>query len=401
MGRNMGKLVELTVSGNGTKQSHTFRRFPVRIGRDPSYECQIRYAFISRRHARLELRDDAIVLVDEGSSQGTFVAGDRRVQGEVLLADVGNEFRLGELVFRVTVLADLPNDDESQDDGAQTVPGRPKGGNPTRTYQNALVDPAEMDEDSVLDQLRDVLQANRARARDAVLEALPLLESKRDALLELIQDFHEVREIAEVAELVSKAGVVPKSTPKDAALEGLETLLGECRGADVHLASSEDVGRALAPLHLTLKQLAGGVATLLRAYAIETKDSDIDIDERRLLAFLLDPQQSERAGRIIEDLFAMLATHHVQLARDLIDGVQALLSELAPSASVAHGGWSPWRWRARWEAYSRRHAALVGPSNEASRLFGPTVQRLLKTEAVRSRDDDESTEPPAALPAII
>lgn len=52
---------------------------------------------ISRRHATVELRDDRWVLIDEGSSNGCYLEG-QRVQGETTLRD-GQRIQLGEIRF--------------------------------------------------------------------------------------------------------------------------------------------------------------------------------------------------------------------------------------------------------------------------------------------------------------
>lgn len=58
-------------------------------------------AYVSRRHARIELRAGDWILVDLGSSNGTFKLGEtdfERVDGEVTLAD-GDEIALGNARF--------------------------------------------------------------------------------------------------------------------------------------------------------------------------------------------------------------------------------------------------------------------------------------------------------------
>ena len=70
------------------------------LGRDPGTRGSIPDASISRRHARITLRDGAATLEDLESKNGTWV-GEERVTGPVALAD-GDAVRLGlvRLVFR-------------------------------------------------------------------------------------------------------------------------------------------------------------------------------------------------------------------------------------------------------------------------------------------------------------
>jgi hypothetical protein len=49
----------------------------VTIGRSPECDIVLDFSYISRVHARVELRDSSYVLVDNGSTNGTFVNGKR------------------------------------------------------------------------------------------------------------------------------------------------------------------------------------------------------------------------------------------------------------------------------------------------------------------------------------
>ena len=70
------------------------------LGRDTSARGSIPDASLSRRHARITIRDGAATLEDLESKNGTFV-GENRVTGPTLLAD-GDVVRLGlvQLIFR-------------------------------------------------------------------------------------------------------------------------------------------------------------------------------------------------------------------------------------------------------------------------------------------------------------
>lgn len=74
------------------------------IGRAPDCDVQIPLPHVSKRHVRVL---KGVVLVDLGSSNGTFVAG-VRISEPTLLA--GDEFELGEGEVHVRVLADEPRE---------------------------------------------------------------------------------------------------------------------------------------------------------------------------------------------------------------------------------------------------------------------------------------------------
>lgn len=77
------------------------------IGRGSNMDIQLRDAEISRRHAMIEVRGDTSVVVDLGSTNGSFVGGARIQQ-----AEIGNqsEFTLGSttLMLIVTDTRDAP-----------------------------------------------------------------------------------------------------------------------------------------------------------------------------------------------------------------------------------------------------------------------------------------------------
>jgi hypothetical protein len=74
---------------------------PAQIGRDPANTIVLDDPTVSRRHARVELTDEGIVLTDLGSSNGTFVNG-ARIERAVLKP--GDEIVLGASAFRLQVL---------------------------------------------------------------------------------------------------------------------------------------------------------------------------------------------------------------------------------------------------------------------------------------------------------
>lgn len=70
------------------------------VGRSPECSLPVADAAMSRRHARVALRAEGAVVIDNGSANGVFVGGER--VSERLLAD-GGRFRLGATEFEVVV----------------------------------------------------------------------------------------------------------------------------------------------------------------------------------------------------------------------------------------------------------------------------------------------------------
>jgi len=76
----------------------------VLVGRDPSCDVVIDDKSVSRRHAALERRGAAFVVVDQGSANGSFVNGEQ--VSEASLYD-GQELRLGMVPFRVQIESEV------------------------------------------------------------------------------------------------------------------------------------------------------------------------------------------------------------------------------------------------------------------------------------------------------
>lgn len=95
--------------GPGAGSTFPVDRPEIRIGRHPEADILLDDVTVSRRHALVTSSPDGVVLTDQGSLNGSYVAGDR-VDSHVL-AD-GDDIQIGRfhLVFR-----DGP---EAADDGA-------------------------------------------------------------------------------------------------------------------------------------------------------------------------------------------------------------------------------------------------------------------------------------------
>lgn len=90
------------------------RRFPLAvgehvIGRDPDVEVRLDASTVSRRHARLVVTAEGVVLEDFGSKNGTF-RGDERVTAPVPLAD-GDTIHIGSLLVTFHLRAILMSTD--------------------------------------------------------------------------------------------------------------------------------------------------------------------------------------------------------------------------------------------------------------------------------------------------
>ena len=83
----MGDVVQslLVKDPAGAERVVPLDRAAIAIGRDPSCTIRLDSPYVSRNHARIELRDDGVTLVDLGSRNGSLLNG-QRVEGSALLA---------------------------------------------------------------------------------------------------------------------------------------------------------------------------------------------------------------------------------------------------------------------------------------------------------------------------
>lgn len=83
----------------GTKQGEEFAlQLPVTIGRGRDNSITLGESLVSRRHCRISLKDDLLVVSDLDSLNGTYV-GSERIAGETKL-DPGQLLTVGTVTFR-------------------------------------------------------------------------------------------------------------------------------------------------------------------------------------------------------------------------------------------------------------------------------------------------------------
>jgi pSer/pThr/pTyr-binding forkhead associated (FHA) protein len=78
-------------------QTKLGRRSEILIGRGVECDVVIKDAKASRKHCRLVRKEDAFVLEDLGSKNGTFVAGKKILAPATLKAD--QTFKIGDTIF--------------------------------------------------------------------------------------------------------------------------------------------------------------------------------------------------------------------------------------------------------------------------------------------------------------
>ncbi len=95
----VGKLVVVTSPALRSGEEHAIDSGPLLVGRDAENDVPLgRDEFTSGRHARIEPRRDGVWVEDAGSTNGTFVNGERLTAPRKLSA--GDVIRIGETDLR-------------------------------------------------------------------------------------------------------------------------------------------------------------------------------------------------------------------------------------------------------------------------------------------------------------
>lgn len=99
--------MRITIFDPETSQTtvHGFEHSPVRIGRDPTSDLLLPFAFVSSRHAALEFDDDHARLVDAGSTNGILREGRRLPARQAITINDAITVTIGRLELEIRRLA--------------------------------------------------------------------------------------------------------------------------------------------------------------------------------------------------------------------------------------------------------------------------------------------------------
>jgi type VI secretion system protein ImpI len=380
------KVLRLQVCGHGKEETLTFRRFPVRIGRDETNDCQLAFALVSRFHARIDLNGDSLLLRDEGSSHGTFLAGQSAPLPALRFVDLsvaGGAIQIAALHLEAALLDDI---DATRifDQNATTDLHLEADPNATHMYDEEQVDPSALDADAVERLVTAGVDAlARARAeltRTIKAASLTLKRDRRVALFDTLLAAHpELLHEEAFSAVVDKSAVRARVAPEaDVALRGLQEISSLYVPYAPPLTQAESVAAFLGKLESTLRLLFESLAALRYAYRSEAALPTSPSGNADLAAQLLDwTRESSDARHALEQEFVDIATHHRRLVSEAVWGVERMLAELAPARieqAVTHerGRLSLFRFRAQWEAYEYRFKRIVTCTASLRTIFGRT-----------------------------
>jgi len=341
--------LEVYSDRRGEVSVHSFSRLPVAIGRHSGNDLPLRQGFVSNFHARIERVAGRLSVLDLGSTNGIHVAAGTRRQTKLGrharhdLAASNFEFSIGTYKIRV-VPSEQPSLVSSELPSLSSLPSLPPLASP------AAGDPL----------------------------SLPSLE----ACGEGVSSRAQAREVA-TSDLCF--------TPEAVALAGLQELVRSFAPND-SLETSGDVARLVGRLHAAIDVLCRAFVQLRRSHArcasslaLPGHDAapaspwDEIQDPARLASALLDFRRgSGNVSRAVQAGLDEVAVHQVALLDGVLEGVRALLTELAPASLEAELDRGParrsfrlgGRSRARWQVYQRRHTELSQGDAALSLVFG-------------------------------
>jgi type VI secretion system protein ImpI len=357
----IGLLLRITDAERDTRVAKTFAHFPVRIGRSPLNDLQLNDSHVSQFHAVIERAEDALLLRDLGSRNGTRVVSGRAPAHEAIsLEKEQNTFFIANLKFEVAL------------GPVQVKP-------PRRTIvgaapPNTLAQTRLLDEPSVVKRLAFGSEpgtepkpnlASTVAFNPADYGTKTIDPEARARQLEAVT-LQAVRELA--------AAFLPGRT-----LETSEDVLGFLS----RVRDTVDVfTRCFIPLRDGYREFTTQMTIERRGSSVRPVDGAQN--ERDLAVALLDWTNDDTGVQTsIEGTFADLMIHQLALLNAIMRGVKSLLNQLAPRSidralgELANQGkagftWGPWRFKELWRLYGLRYGDVDdGDKRTFTALFGP------------------------------
>jgi predicted component of type VI protein secretion system len=373
--------------GQGIAQTTlSFDQLPVNIGRDTTNDCCLDFAFVSRFHARLELRDGRLLLCDRGSRQGTWIRGCDRLQPKdpVDLLAVGSEFRIGPLRIRV----ELP-----EEGGTQRLEPEPVEHRVETIDVSAR--PVAFGAAHALAAAPPPTPAPAVSSEHALQRALNVFkvactELAAAARLAVATNPGSLTAVATQVEAATvPLRAVVSSTPSRAdstqrlVLDHVQQLAVRCAPESGAPRSPEATVAFLKRLERVLTALLDGFVALRFAYGCEVEgDTSAHPASRSGLAAQLLGWNSDDASLdcLHRDL-GQLVTQHTRLSHEAKRGLDHLFAAFDPSAIERAcdlaSPWHPIRSRVRWSEFVRRFQ-MLDQERRRERLLGPTFASMVR-----------------------
>ncbi|HEU4576710.1 MAG TPA: type VI secretion system-associated FHA domain protein [Polyangiaceae bacterium] len=375
-------------------REYRFSKLPIAIGRGHGNDLAIESQFVSTHHARIEEISGTLCVRDLGSRNGVVVLDDSDgtriptntaypVPRSGFTLQLGNETRLhvepaAELGSAVRAeAASGPALGASQPAFGDGLPALPDVPRPLRSLPP--LDPSS----AALELGSSALSLPPLPGRPA-LEPVPA--AARVAAAGAFEPVRAEPRGREPAPPALKTGSFDAS-PEALALQGLREIVGSLTPGRT-LSTSGDIARLITRLHDLLQVLCRSYLTLrdghkrfveqLQLQRSSQHDAasvalDVARDPSTVAALLLDfREHAMSAGPALESALREVGIHQVALLDGMMQGVQALLEELAPESIQREAGRDRRGSAEReyWETYCERHARFAREGEALARVFG-------------------------------
>lgn len=322
--------IEVSIDG-APPQTHVFDRSPVRLGRNERNDLPLAHSSVSGWHAMIRFDDTQANVVDLGSTNGTYVGGERLHANAPLAIAAPVELTIDRVQLRVSFRA-----------GGAAVKASP---NPVSASSPAAASHPPTAHPSP--SRAPAAQRSEVSRPDGGARPGPTIGGPR------------------TLEQLAARLLPPQHQP---------------HGADEHaafaskvVATFEVLAESFLHLQRQLDQLEDelGIPLLRDRGPLQQAD-----DPAELLAYLLDfrPEDNGRAKALSNSL-TQLMMHQVALFNAVLAGARAALRPIDPDVveQTATGRW-PTPAHARWQAYRARFAELVNDASFVSAVFGDTFR---------------------------
>jgi type VI secretion system protein ImpI len=401
--------------------TYTFKKSPVRVGRNPMNDLQLPFSFVSQWHAIIRFDEDHAHYIDLGSTNGTLRDDERVPKNE--MTPIGPKVKLSiwslELTFSRSEL-DTSNDFSDQVTHVGAIPEArvahiypdivEQGFSPedvVNTQERCAIE-------TTVEELRDNYDAYRLAWRQLQLELTRLIDSvdgaprQAAAILLMQEQFPRLAQEANFRKVAQDVGA-HLEMPEDSSTSSLARMANAFLLQNSSVTSSKDEERFAGRIATILEGFGAALVEMLRGYREFREQTGLQAtrsptgllrckDSREVLAYLLDWGEGadDRRQEMIS-VFADLMIHQVALVSGVVDGAKGMLGEISPMAIMSQDAAASGpsqkagflRSKHYWQLFTRRFEQLSQDDAQITRaLFGREFARAYATVLGQQKEPD-------------
>jgi len=201
-------MFKLKIVGQGRERIEEFNKTTIFVGRAQENDLVLPVPSVSKRHARFLIKDGRYVLMDLGSTNGTFVNG-KQISGPVVVKP-GDQISIGEFELNLIHIQPKPVTAELKPKSPPPVPKAP----PSPPVKN-IRPPSSAPIKTIGQENQEIISAFKREVHQRLIEAMDLKRLDINKLGES-ELYDRTREkIREIVESLDEAGGFPVDADKD------------------------------------------------------------------------------------------------------------------------------------------------------------------------------------------